>query len=174
MILLFRSPITNAQESASKIKLSTSQIENSEIFAEIDKDAEAIVQSDTVYFGGVVIHEETGKPVAKFRISISLNDKILTTLITDQSGKYFYAAPIPQTGKFSAFSWKFVNTEFAPGESGFSIIVIDSVTQPEFYVNLVAPKKTKRRSVSEPVQISHDQIREWDYSSKAILNNITC
>lgn len=171
LILLFRSPITNAQESASELNLSTSQLENSEIFAEINKDAEGIVNSDTVYFGGVVIHEETGKPVTKFRISISLNDKILTTLITDQSGKYFYAAPIPQTGKFSAFSWKFVNTEFAPGESGFSII--DSVTQPEFYVNLVAPKKTKRRSVSEPVQISHDQIREWDYSSIAILNNIT-
>ncbi len=171
LVLLFRSPITNAQETASASKISTSQLKNSEIFAEINKDAEGIVQSDTVYFGGVVIHEETGKPVSKFPINISLNNKSLTTVFTDQSGKYFYAAPIPQTGKLSSFSWKLLHTEFAPGESGFSII--DSVTQPEFYVNLVAPKKTKRRSVSEPVQISHDQIREWEYSSITILNNIT-
>lgn len=170
LVLLFRSPISNAQETASKNKLSASHIENSEIFAEINKDSEGIVQSDTVYFGGVVIHEETGKPVAKFPISISMNEKMVATLLTDKNGKYFFAAPIPQTGDMSSFSWKLLQTEFAPGEAGFSIK--DSVTQPEFYVHLVSPKKTKRRTVSEPVRISHVQIRKWEYNSIAILNSI--
>ena len=71
LVLLFRNPITNAQETAFKFKISTARLENSEISAEINKDAEGIVQSDTVYFSVVVLHEEPGKPVAKFTISIS-------------------------------------------------------------------------------------------------------
>jgi hypothetical protein len=171
MLLLFRSPFSNAQQTASEVKKTKSNLDQSEIFAEINKEWEGnVVQSDTLYFGGLVIDEETGKPLPKFPINISLNSKTITTLHTDQNGKYFFAAPIPQNGNMSSFSWKLLQTEFAPGDGGCSIK--DSATQPEFYVHLVAQKKSKRRSVSEPIEITYAQIREWKNSSVAILNSM--
>lgn len=172
LTLLFRSPTINAQlpDSMQKRILPLSNDLETLIPASKNNQEGYSEKSDTLYFGGVVIHVETGKPVPKFPISISLNDEILTTLLTDQNGRYFYGVPIPQTGLISSFSWKLLNKEFAAGEAGISII--DSAAQPELYVNLVSPKKSGRSSVSEPVQISLEQIKEWKNNSITILKSI--